>query len=162
MTDSAPAAASDTSAPDPRPRTIDAAFWLCIGAAVLAVLGLASTLSNLDLLRARVLQQPDSQGNILPPDIAEGVFVTGVVIGVVSGVLFAIGYVVLGILLRRGISWSRWGVLAIAVLSISGIFNGVPSFLQFACMAAATALAFLEPSTEWLLSIRRWRKPRRV
>jgi hypothetical protein len=162
MTDSARARASETSAPDPRPRTVDAAFWLCIGAAVLAVLGLAATLSNLDTLRARVLRQPDAQGHILPPNIAEGVFVTGVVIGVVSGVLFAVGYVLVGILLRRGVSWSRWGIGVLAVLSISGIFNGVPSFLEFACMVAATALAFLEPSTEWLLSIRRWRKPKRI
>lgn len=160
MTEPTPASEPSTQSPGSRPRTVDGVFWLCIAAAVLAALTLLATLNNLDALRRRVFEQTDAQGQTLPPDIAEGVFVTGVVIGVTTGVLFLVGYLVCALLLRRGVAWSRWGIAALALLSISSIFNGVASFLQFACMVAATALAFLEPSSEWLRSIRRTRTRR--
>ena len=155
MTEPTPAPEPSTPSTGGRPRTLEAAFWLCVGAAVLAALTLLATLNNVDALRRRVFEQPDAQGQVLPPEIAEGVFVTGLVIGVTAGVLFAVGYLVCGLLLRRGVAWSRWGIAVLALLSISGIFNGLASFLQFACMVAATALAFLEPSSEWLRSVRR-------
>jgi hypothetical protein len=158
MTEPTPAPVPAGGFPNPRPGTVNAAFWLCVAAAVLAALALLSTLNNFEALRQRVLEQTDAQGQTLPADVAEGVFLTGVVIGVSSGALFAVGYTVCAVLLRRGVAWSRWGIAVLALLTITGIFNGLPSFLQFACMVAATALAFLEPSTEWLLAVRRGRR----
>src|SRR3954463_14050881 len=162
MTEPTPQPAAVPPAPGARPRTVAASFWLCIAAAALAALTLLATLNNLHGLRARIFQQTDAQGHTLSPDVAQGVFVTGVVIGVTSGVLLLIGYIVFGLLLRRGVGWSRWGIAVLAVFTITVIFNGLFSFVQFVCMAAATALAFLEPSSEWLNSVRRSRGPKRT
>ncbi|MCU1436967.1 MAG: hypothetical protein JWP66_54 [Naasia sp.] len=141
--------------PGPRPATVEISFWLYLATAVLGLVGIVASLTAIDQAREVALRQLESQGQEVDPALVEGAILTGVVLGVVIGVLFTVAWIVGAILLRRGMGWARWVLLALTVLSLPGIFStSIIAILGVLLPVAATVLAFLAASLAWYRRVR--------
>jgi hypothetical protein len=155
----------------PRPRLVDAAFWLTIAAAALSVVSLVVSIATVDLLRAETLRELEGQGggDVLPPEVVDGVIIGTLVVGTLFALLFAAAYVVFAILMRKGHGWARWLIAAFAALAFFGVVLTVVAepgsaglgVLQFLCLAAATALVFLPASNAFFNAAAQRREARR-
>ncbi|THG31694.1 hypothetical protein [Naasia lichenicola] len=153
-------------APEPtRPATVTAAFWLWIGAAALSLVSLIITIVSFDSVRQEALSVVDAQGNsdVLPDGSVDAILNATFGASIAFAVIGLALYVVFAILVRRGMGWARWVLLAFAALSIFGIIGqyGVGA-AQFVCLALGTVLVFLPRSREFFAAARAARAARRT
>ncbi len=153
-------------APEPtRPSTVTAAFWLWIGAAVLSLIGIIITVASFDAVKREALEvfeaQPDSDA--LPDGSVDAVLTATFGASIAFAVIGLALYVAFALLVRRGMGWARWVMLAFAALSIFGIIGqyGVGA-AQFICLALGTVLVFLPRSREFFAAARAARAARRT
>jgi hypothetical protein len=161
----APYGSAQPAVPTSRPKSIDAAFWLYVAAAVLGVIALIVSFTQLDAARDAALRQLEQQGqgDVLPREAVEGAMWVGAAIGVVFSLLFAAAYVVFAMLMRRGYGWARFVLGAFAVLALLGVAGAFGlGALQFLCLAVATVLVFLPASNAYFRSTAQGRQTRAV
>jgi hypothetical protein len=174
-------AAADTG-PTSRPRTVDIAFWLYLLTAALglvgAILNIASFASRRQLAIDVMQRQLDKQGQsgVVPPGTFGAILDVLFAVGLVLGVIFLAAYVLFALFVRRGANWARIVLTVFAGLALVGtllsLLSLVPlpggaevqgardplsltiSILQFLCLAAATVLVWLRPSSEWFRQVK--------
>ncbi|WP_246854144.1 hypothetical protein [Naasia sp. SYSU D00057] len=174
----------------PRPRPVEIAFWLYILTAALGVVGLILSASTYPALRAQALEdaqrQLEQQGqeDVLPPGTIETIADSAFGVGIATGVIGILLYVLFAIFVRRGANWARIVMTVLAGLSILGTLFAIASLalpsvtgasgaaepapgseligiLQCLCLVAATVLIWLRPSNEWFRRVKEYRRARR-
>jgi len=147
----------------PRPATVNAAFWLYIAAAALSLIGLIVTILGFDALKQEAIAQVDSQGQSseLPEGSVDAILNATLGASIAFAVVGVVLFVVFAILVRRGMGWARWVMLAFAALSIFGIIGqyGIGA-AQFICLALGTVLVFLSKAREFFAASKANRQAR--
>jgi hypothetical protein len=148
-----------------RPQTVTTAFWLYIAAAALSLASLIVTILGFDTLKQEAISQVDSQGqsDVLPEGSVDAILDATFGVSIALAVVGLALYVVFGILVRRGMGWARWVMLAFAAFSLFGIIGqyGIGA-LQFLCLALGTVLVFLPRSREFFAAAKATRQARQL
>src|SRR4051794_27875613 len=120
------------------PMPVVVAFWLYIVAAVLSLVTVAVSLL--------------SPGLAEDPEVVSQVGGAGILIAfaVVSGIVYAAGYVVVAVYLIRGANWARYVLLGVTLLSIIGALSNYGlGAARVAVGVIATILVFLPPANRY-------------
>lgn len=151
-------------APAAPPRTVNIAFWLFVAAAVLSVVSGIISIATINSQRPAILdmaKNPHPGGNVDPNTFADAVIAGATVWAVVTLIFWAIAFVLVAFLMRRGANWARIVLTVLTVLSLLNIIQGFGAgFLQFAAAVVAVVLIWLRPSSEWFAAVKASKAPR--
>jgi Mn2+/Fe2+ NRAMP family transporter len=164
-----PAYGAAPSAPVERPTgiptTVNAAFWLYIASAVLAVVGGIITVATAGNSRAAAIQQLQNSGTNLHGQSAEQLVNAFIAFAIgwsiVTLIFWAIVFVLFAFFMRRGANWAR---IVLTVLTAISLLNALTSFgvgaLQVILSIVAVILIWLRPSSAWFAAIKASKAPR--
>ncbi|BDZ46521.1 hypothetical protein [Naasia aerilata] len=143
---STPYGAPQPVGPVARPKQVEIAFWLFLGAALVSLISLIVSVATFPAVRDTALKQIDAQGNsdVLDPSTIDAIVTTSFVVGIVFAVLWIALYVLFAIFVRKGHGWARWVFVALSALSLFGILGqyGLGA-LQAALLIAGTLLTLI-------------------
>lgn len=149
----------------PRPRTVDISFWLWIITLAFSGLGILITLTQIDQLRAEVVNAALAQDPAQDRSVIESVMTVGVTVGVVLALLFVAAGFAFAFLMRKGRNWARMMLAVpgglIVLLWLIGLTQGAGptaaggvSLVQLLLLVAAIATMFGAEANAW------FRRPR--
>lgn len=126
----------------PRFGRLDVAFWLFVGAAAMCVLIVVVGLTSIGATIG-VAQQKGTD-----PGAARTYVAIGIAVVLLFELAEAVLFVLFGRLARRGVRWSRIGLVVLTVLTLLGITEGsfVLGVLRFVLAVAGTVLLFTPPA----------------
>ncbi len=140
-----------------RPRQVEAAFWLTIGAALVGAVGVAISFASYPINRAATLEalETSNPNNLTEADVDEFLRML-LAVSITVGIALIVAAVVCGIYVLRGANWARIALSILAGLSFFGVFSPWGTgFLQFLCLAIAALLTWQGEGGEYF---RRFRK----
>lgn len=117
------------AATGPRPREVDASFWLWVASFVLGVISLLYFLTDFDTIRDTALEEARRQLHRQPGAGVTGqqldaIATAGLVIGAVIGVALTALQLLFAFLMRAGRNWAR---IVLAVFGVLGVLSGLYS-----------------------------------
>lgn len=135
-----------TTPPAPAPRfgRLDTAFWLFVGAAAMCALIVVVGLTSIGAT-VGVAHQKGTD-----PAAARTYVAIGIAVVLLFELAEAVLFVVFARLARRGVRWSRIGLVVLTALALIGFSEGsfVLGLLRFVLAAAGTVLLFTPPARQ--------------
>lgn len=161
----AAAPSAPVAAPTTIPTTVNAAFWLYIASAALAVIGGIITVATAGSTRASAIHQLQTSGTNLHGQSAEQLVNAFIAFAIgwsiVTLIFWAIVFVLFAFFMRRGANWAR---IVLTVLTGLSLFNAFTSFgvgaLQVVLSIVAVVLIWVRPSSAWFSAIKASKAPR--
>jgi hypothetical protein len=111
------------------PQQVDLAFKLIVAAGILsAITNLVMAFTGGDYFLPLLEQQAQSQGQELPPGMAEAMSGTMVVVGIIGAIISLGLYALVAFPVRKGKNWARILGTVFAAISVLGLFGGAFTF----------------------------------
>ncbi len=134
-----------------RPRQVEVAFWLTLGAALVGVGGVLISFASYPINRAATLEalETSNPNNLTPADVDDFLRML-LIVSVSVGVALIAAAVICGVFVRKGRPWARIGLTIFAALSFFGVFSPWGTgFIQFLCLAIAALLTWQGDASPW-------------
>ena len=146
------------------PQTVQRGVWLILAAAVMHVIASIFGIINAasPATKATIEEQLRGKSN-LPANAVDVAQTTAIVAGVVVAVITLVIYVLIAMLIRRGMNWARITGLVFAVLSLSSLLHltfpaGIFSILQVLLGIAGIILCYMGASKVFFADSKNFRK----
>ncbi|MDQ4103824.1 MAG: hypothetical protein M3186_08995 [Actinomycetota bacterium] len=144
----------------PRPRTVEISFWLWIVILTFSGIGILITLTQLDQLRAQVIDTALAQDPTQDRSMIESVMTGALTVGVVFALVFVAAGFAFAFFMRKGRNWARMLLAVpgglIVLLWLIGLTQGAGptpalgvSLVQLLLVVAAIATMFGAEANVW-------------
>lgn len=141
------------------PRTVTAAFWLFMLAALAHAVGIIIAIAQLPAAEQQARTQLSNAGTAAHGANLNGALAAALVAGIVVGVLYIVAFVIFDIFMRRGANWARIVLLIITALSLTGVvaLYGLGAVAVIAAVIAVI-LTFLPASNGYFRAVKEQRR----
>ena len=146
------------------PQTVQRGVWLILAAALMHVVSSIFGIINAasPATKAKIEEQLQGKSN-LPANAADVAQSSAVVVGTVIAVITLALYIVIALLIRRGMNWARITGLVFAVLSLSSLVGmtfpaGIFIILQVLLGIAGIILCYMGASSAFFADSKSFRK----
>ena len=156
-----PVAASTTP-----PSSINIAFWLYIGAAVLSVISGIVTVVLLSSTRQSTIDSLQNSNltktnGLTVQQLADASIAVGTTLAIITLIFWALVFALFALFVRRGANWARIVLTILTVLSLINIPWGFGAgALQVVLAIVATILIWLKPASAYFAAVKAAKAPR--